>query len=161
MSLNSSPAQDRGFERELRRKPGAHLLFGPRRSGLVIENDVAAISVPLDAIGAPGKLKHAVLQRNVDLAGNLGGDCLDAGTPQPLPGGEPMSNAHEPRPPEGAGFREILERREVWLAELDENRRGVVRQGTGVTLREIADRVVNDGAALGGARRHIDRIERR
>ena len=41
--LKRARAQDRAFERQLRREPGTHLLFGRRRSGLVIENRVAAV----------------------------------------------------------------------------------------------------------------------
>src|SRR5262245_47497144 len=41
-AVESALAQHRGFERELRRKPGAHLFFGSHRAGLVIENHIAA-----------------------------------------------------------------------------------------------------------------------
>src|SRR6185312_8139086 len=40
--VESALAQHRGFERELRREPGAHLLFGSHRAGLVIEDHIAA-----------------------------------------------------------------------------------------------------------------------
>ena len=42
--LEAALAQDRGFERELRRQSGAHLLLGRRRAGLVVEDGVAAVA---------------------------------------------------------------------------------------------------------------------
>ena len=70
----SALAQDRGFERELRREPGAHLLLGARRPGFVIEDDVAAVGAALDAVGDAAQPEGAVGERNIDLAANFGGD---------------------------------------------------------------------------------------
>ncbi len=65
-------AQDRGFERELRREADAHLLLGRHLPGLVVEDGIAAVGEPLDAVGAGAQREHALAERDLDLAGGLG-----------------------------------------------------------------------------------------
>ena len=48
----SAVAQDRGFQSQLRREPAAHLRFGRRLPGLVVEDGIAAVRALLDAVGA-------------------------------------------------------------------------------------------------------------
>ena len=72
--LELALAQHRGFKGELRRKPGAHLLFGSRGAGLVVEDDVAAFGVALDAVGNAAQLERAVAERDIDFAANFGDD---------------------------------------------------------------------------------------
>src|SRR5262245_66240188 len=69
-----SAAQDRGFERELRRQPDAHLRLSRYLPGLVVENGVAAVDEALDAVGAGAQREHALTQRDVDLAGGIGAE---------------------------------------------------------------------------------------
>ena len=157
----SAVAQDRGFKCELRRESGPHLLFRARRSGLVIENDVAAVSVALDAVGDAVQSKGALRQRNFDLAADLRDQRTDVGAPRRLPTGEPVRDPLETRPPEGARFGKIVEIGEMRPAKLDKFARGIGRKAILVALGEIADGVMDDGAALGRAGRKIDGIERR
>src|SRR5262245_62557217 len=51
-TLEAAVAQDRGFQRELRRDADAHLLVARRLSGFVVEDGVAAVGQPFDAVGA-------------------------------------------------------------------------------------------------------------
>src|SRR6185437_7324499 len=115
--LEAAVAQNGGFERELRRESGAHLRLGARRTGLVVENNVAAGAVALDAVGDAAQIEDAVVERNVDLAANLRFDRGDAGAALALPAREPVRDALEPRPPECARFRIIFERGEMFFAE--------------------------------------------
>ncbi len=71
-----------------------------------------------------------------------------------------MRDAHKARPPERARLGKILKRFEMRLAQRDKLVRRIGREILGVELGEIADGGVDDGAALGGAGRGIDRIER-
>ncbi len=117
--LEPALAQDRGFERELRGKAGTHLFLGARRTGLVIEDDVAACGIALDAVGDAAQPKRAFGERNVDLAFDLGGNFGKGGAPLKLPAREPMRDALKARPPEGARLGKIFQRGEMLAAELD------------------------------------------
>src|SRR5207302_2067250 len=67
-------AQHCGFQGELWRQARAYLLFGPRRPGLVIKDDVTPIAAKLDAVGATAQLERALAQRDLDLAAGFGGE---------------------------------------------------------------------------------------
>ena len=66
----SAAAQDRGFQRELRRHSDAHLFFARHLSGLVVKNGIAAATEALNAVGAGAQREHALAKGNTDLAGN-------------------------------------------------------------------------------------------
>ena len=158
--LELALAQHRGFEGELRRQSGAHLLFGSRRAGLVVEDDVAAVGVALDAVGDAAQFERAVAERDIDFAANLGDDGADAGAARDFPAREPARDALEARPPEGARLGIIVQRGEMRPSQFDERACRIVRQLFGEALREFADGGVDEGAALGGAGFRADRIER-
>ena len=50
-------------------------------SGLVVEDGVAAAGQPLDAVGARSQREYALAQRDLDLAGDLGGERRDVAPP--------------------------------------------------------------------------------
>src|SRR4051812_32452607 len=58
-------AQDRGFQRELRREPAAHLRRGASLPGLVVEDRIGAVGALLDAIGPRGKPERAIADRDL------------------------------------------------------------------------------------------------
>src|SRR5262249_57429092 len=137
-------AKHGGLQCELRGQAGAHLLFRPRRAGLVIENDIAAVTATLDAVGHAAQLECALPQRDVDLAVRLGRKRDDAGAPFELPFREPLGDALKARPPEGARFRKVLQRGKVRCAERDQLTCWIRRQGSRKLCRELADAGVND-----------------
>src|SRR5580704_16578981 len=103
--LEAAVAQHGGFERELRRKSGTHLLFAARRSGLVVEDDVAPVGIALDAVGDAPELECAVLERNRNLTADFRLDGGNGGAARGVPARNPMRDAEKARPPERARFR--------------------------------------------------------
>ena len=106
-------AQDRGFERQLRRHADADLLLGRDRPGLVVEDHVAAVVVTFDAVGAHGELELALAQRNFNAALDFGVQRPDGFAPLLLPADEPAHDAQEARQPERARLRIVFERGEM------------------------------------------------
>src|ERR1051326_687138 len=125
--LEPAFTQNRGFERELRRKPGAHLRLGARRAGLVIENNVAAGAVALDTVGDTAPIEDAFAKRNIDLAAYLRLERRDARAPLALPAREPVRDAGKARPPEGACFGIVFEYGKIFLAEQNDFARRIGR----------------------------------
>src|SRR5436190_14784 len=68
-----------------------------------------AVEQAIDAVGARGQTKAAVAERNGDLAANFGAALGETDTPHRVPADEPRGDPQEPRPPECARFRKILE----------------------------------------------------
>ena len=99
--------------------------------------------------------------RNFDLAANLGRDRCDVAAPRVLPIGEPARDAHEARPPERARLRIIVERGELVAAKRSSSLTGSAGKPAAKSFGEVADRAVDDGAAIGGAGRRVDGVERR
>src|SRR5205085_415041 len=83
-------AQDRGFQRELRRQAHPDLLAGRRLAGLVVENGITAALAPFDAVGTGGEAEAApIVERDRDLAASFRGDRLDHAAPRRLPFAKP------------------------------------------------------------------------
>ena len=158
--LEAALAQHGRFERELRREAGAHLLFAACRAGLVVEDDITPVGHPLDAVGDAAQFECALVELNGNFATDLGIDARNRTAAFGVPAREPMRDAQEARPPEGARFRKIVQGREERLAERDEFAHRLGRQAFGIELGEIADGGVDDGAALGRAGRGVHHVER-
>ena len=88
-------AQHRGFQRELRRQSGAHLLLAAHGAGLVIENDISGRPASRSMRSAmPRRRERAVsFERDFGLAPDLGEDRNDGAAPLGFPAREPMRNA--------------------------------------------------------------------
>ena len=84
-AVESAIAQHCRFERELRRKPGAHLFLGPRDAGFIVKDDIAAVGAALDAIGDAAQLERASAECDVDLAADFGARRRHAGAAAPAP----------------------------------------------------------------------------
>ncbi len=158
--LEAALAQDRGFERELRRQSGANLLVGRRRAGLVVEHGVASVLEQFDAVGPHRELELLAAERDEDAAADLGIEPRQLGAPRGLEARQPFGDAQKARPPERPGLGEIRQRLEMPLADLGEHRHRIVWQLVRERLGELADAVVDQGAAIGGAGRRVDRVER-
>ena len=158
MSGKPAAPQDRGFERELRRQADAHLLLGRRRPGLVVEDGVAAVGEPLDAVGARAERERRARRAESSMLPRISA-CSAAMSARRslLEAGEPARDAQKARPPERARLRIVVERGEMAAAELDQRGGRIVRQLRGIRLGELADRAVDERAAIGGAGRHVDR----
>ena len=63
-SWKATIAQDGRFQRELRRESAADLRLGRRLPGLVVENGVAAVGAPLDAVGARRENEFSFAERD-------------------------------------------------------------------------------------------------
>ena len=158
MSVEAAAAQDRGFERELRREADAHLLVGRRLAGLVVEDGVAAVGEPLDAVGAGAQRERALAERNLDLAADLG--MRAPRRPARRSVSQPANQramrwkrGHQNARASGKSSA----RRNACCAERDQ--RGARDRPAALSakaLRELADRAVDDGAAVGGAGRRVD-----
>ena len=116
----SALAQNRGFERELRCKPGAHLFFRARRTGLVVDDDVAAVGLALDAVGPRAQLENPLAERDRDFALDLRVNRDKPQTPRQLPVREPARDAREARPPQRARLGKLGNLGEMRSAERDE-----------------------------------------
>ena len=105
----------------------------------------------------PVRRKRAVAERNRQLAGHLdmGGGHLAVALA--LEVGEPGGDALIARPPERARLGIIVERGKMRAADADELAIGVRRQAVRIALGELSDRGMDRGAAVGGARRLVDR----
>src|SRR5262249_51849218 len=90
----AAAAQDRGFERQLRRDADARLARARRIAGLEIEDGVA-VALPLDAVGAAVEAQAAGAERNRDLAADLGMHGDQPGAAVALPADEPARDALE------------------------------------------------------------------
>ena len=103
--------------------------------------------------------EHALAERDLDLARRFGLERLDQGAPPRLPAGEPMRDALEAWPPERPRLGIIVERGEMPGADLDQRGGGIGRQRGGKGLGELAQRAMDDDAAVGRARRQVDGVE--
>src|SRR5262249_12018193 len=138
----------------------AHLLFGPRRAGLVVEDGVAAVAAKLDPIGAAAQRERAVAERNLDLAVGLGGERSGNRAAIGLPPRAPVRAAPKYRPPKRAGLRKIFQSCKARLTKRNQRADRVGWRLLDVGLGKFGDGGMNDAAALGGARFGIDGIER-
>src|SRR5262249_35852503 len=98
-------AQDRGFERELRRDTKANLFVARTRAGLVIEDRVSPRDELLDPVGAGTQRQLALTERDLDPSRGLSRQRLDAETSFALPSGKPAGDTPEARPPERLRLR--------------------------------------------------------
>ena len=103
-------------------------------AGLVVDDGVAAVLALLDAVGDGGQRELALADREFQLAFDFGVQRLDAGAPLAVPGGEPVRDALEARPPEGARFRIIGQRGEMFFAEREQFLQRVGRRLGGEVL---------------------------
>ena len=163
MPVEAAAAQDRGFERELRRQAGAHLLLGRRRAGLVVEDGVARRRRGARCgRRAPVSVNTRSPSGISMLAANLGvRRAASSARRSRLPAGEPARDAQEARPPERLRLRDNPPAaRNACSPSAISARVRIGRQRVGECLGEIADRVVDHGAAVGGAGRRVDGVER-
>src|SRR5439155_11771135 len=116
----STVAQNRGLERELRRDADAHLLFARHLSGFVVENGITPAREPLDTVGTRAQGEHALAERNLDPALQLGGEHREARAAPLFPAGEPAGNPPETWPPERARFGIVFKRSKMLAADVDE-----------------------------------------
>ena len=86
-------AQHRGFQRELRRQSGAHLLLAAYGAGLIIENATAAAGPRSMRSAMPRRRNVVRSSAIVDLTADLGEQRNDGGAPLGVPAREPMRNA--------------------------------------------------------------------
>src|SRR6202022_1808950 len=129
--------------------------------GLVVDDRIAAVDALLDAVGARAQPEAAGTERNVDRTADLRIRMRERGAALRVPDRKPPGDAQEARPPERARLRIISERCKTRPAEPDQDAGRIGRQTVGMRLREVADRVVDEVAAVARARRRVDRIERR
>ena len=100
-------------------------------------------------------------QRDFELAVDFRVEPSRCLAPRGLEFGEPARDALEARPPERPGVGEILQLREMLLAEPQSApASAIVRQLVLELLGEVADRLVDHGAAVARAGRRVDRVER-
>src|SRR5262249_29530026 len=85
--------QNRGFKGQLRRNADAHLLLGRHLPGLVVEDRMAPVCKPLDAIGTRAQREYALADRNLDAAGNFRSELGNLRAALYLPARKPMGNA--------------------------------------------------------------------
>ena len=115
----------------------------------------------LDAVGARGESEGSlVVERNPDLAADLGGDPVDVVAPRQLPVGKPSGDALKPRPPQRARLGPLHQRRKIFLADAAQHQRRLVGKGGGKGLGKFAERIMDRGAAIRRRQRHVDGIER-
>src|SRR5262249_59347781 len=110
-------AENRRFKRQLRREARSHLFLGAHLAGFVIDDGVLAVDQPTDTASTAPEAKAALPDRNRDLAANFGMALRKSSPPHRLPADEPGRGAPEPRPPERARFRKILERPESFAPD--------------------------------------------
>ena len=80
----------------------------------------------LDPVGA--RRQHEgplVVERDGDLAADLGLDRGDIAAPGGFPIGKPGRDALEPRPPQRARLGPLHQRREIFFADLAQRARGI------------------------------------
>ena len=90
----------------------------------------------------------------------LGKDLARSGAPLALPAFEPVGDAQEARPPERARFLVVRQWLEVLLANCLQFESHICGQSIRENLCEFTDRFVDEGAAVGGARRGVNGFER-
>src|SRR4029077_15563398 len=99
--LEAAAAQDRRFERELRRQAHADLFAGWRLPRLVVEDCKAAVTALLDPVGAGGEDEGPlIVERDLALAFDPGLDPADVVAPRQLPIRKPGGDALKARPPQ-------------------------------------------------------------
>ena len=129
--------------------------------GLEVENGIAAVREPLDAVGTADQAEDALAGRDRQLALDLDLGRRDLAAALALEIGEPGRDPLIARPPEGVGLRIIVERREMDAADANEFRVGILGQPIGMDLGEFADCGVDGAAAIGGTGRLVDSVELR
>ena len=151
MPGNPPRAQDRGFERELRREADAHLLLGRHRAGLVVENGVGRRRQARSMRSARARQRErALAERDVDLARDLGDERRDharaARSPRPRTSARCAGSAatRTRAPPDSPRARA-----KCFCAERDQRAARIGRQAGRERLGEFADRAVDDDAAVG------------
>ena len=160
-ALEAALAQNRGFQRQLRRQSHAHLLAGRRNAGLVVEQREGAVGPMLDAVGARRQREGAaVVEVNCCLAANFRVDPRDLAAAFALPAGKPSGDAQETRPPQRARLGSLHQGREVLRADIAQSGFDIVGQRVGKFSSEIAERGMDRRAAIRCRQRHVHRIER-
>src|SRR5262249_46762504 len=155
----SAAAQNGGFEGELRRDADAHLLLARHLAGLVVEDGIASVGAAFDAIGARAQGKHALAERDRDLAVDFGDQRGPVVAALAVPGGKPARDPLETRPPECTRLRVVLECGKVLGTDRDQLGGRIGGQPGRKRFREFAQRSMNDDTAVGGARREVDGVE--
>ena len=120
MSVKSAFAQDRGFQRKLRRKPGPHLFLGARRAGLVIEDGIAAV-VAAARYGRRGRAAGSCPCPTGSRCSPRISASISAivGAALDLPVREPARDALEARPPERARLGIVFDLGKMLAPERD------------------------------------------
>ena len=90
---------------------------------------------------------------------HLGGERREARTAPLLPAGEPAGDPPEAWPPERARFGIVFKRSKMLAADVDERGGRIGGERRCEVFGEIAQRGMDDDAAIGRARRQIDGIE--
>ena len=115
----------------------------------------------LDAVGARAQREHARRRIGISSVPPISASSRRVSARRSrFEAGEPARDAQEARPPERLRVGKIRQRREMLLAELRSARRRVVGQLVLELFGEVADRVVDHGAAVARAGRRVDRVER-
>ena len=101
-----------------------------------------------------------IVERNADLAPDLGVDPADVVAPRQFPIGKPCGDALKPRPPQRPRLGPLHQRRKIFLADAAQRQRRLGGQCVGIGLGEFAERFMDRRAAIGRRQRHVDGIER-
>jgi hypothetical protein len=99
---------------------------------LEVEDGIAAVLEPLDAIGTADQAEDALARRDRQLALDLDLRRRDLAAALALEIGEPRRDPLIARPPEGVGLRIIVERSKMDATDANEFRIGILGQPIGI-----------------------------
>ena len=151
--------QNRGLERQLRRKADRHLLYAWRRSAFIVDEPRLAVGEPVDPVGARREReRRAVAEREFERALAFDVDPLDGAAAFALEPDDKVDRLLDIRPVETREGRVSQERGEAGACETDQRRARFRRQRAGREgFGEILQRPVPGLARLTGPERALDR----
>src|SRR5229473_2778738 len=114
------------------------------------EDGVAAVTTALDAVGTRRQNELPIaIERDLDVALGFSDNQVNVAAARGLPFGEPARDPLEARPPQGACFRPLHQRREMFFADTTQYAHGIVRQRARVFPGKLTKRFMNRRAAIG------------
>ena len=161
-SREAAAAQDRGFERELRRQarcaPAARSAARRSCSRGSRKRRRCGRSMRSARADSVKILAPSGISSSPRISPCTAASC---GAPLALPADEPARDAQEARPPERLRLRDNpADGAKLCSPSAISSLLRIGRQPGGELLGEIADRLVDHAAAVGGAGRRVDRFER-
>ena len=156
--LEGAEPRHRRLQRQLRGEQRARLLGAWRRAGLEVEDLHAAVPGCIDAVGLAGE-HHADIGE-LEAALQLGVARGDARIPLALPFGDMGGEDFQARPPDGLDLRRQRLDGEFPPRDDDERGVGAFPSGFGHVTGKMREDPVVERAALRGARRADQRLQR-